>query len=141
MWRPAASLVLVLTMSAPAAAADAASKARQYLFTGMCNGLDHWVSVRYVPEKNLITDIVTKATCPQGQPTVSRIIRGRAIAVTVGGEFGRVLTYPGISYLVTGRVYSRTKATLALKGPPKLITCPNEDKQRSVCERFTLKAQ
>lgn len=141
MWRFATFLVLACLLVATVNQTEAAPKSRQYVFVGKCNGLDHWVSVRYQPSKNLVTDIIAKATCPHGEPSVSRIIRGRPIAVTVGGQFGRVLNYPGISYSVTGRIHSRSKVSLAFKGPPKLMTCPNDAKQKSVCERFTLKAQ
>lgn len=139
MWRIAALCLTGVMFVAASPAADAAPKARQYVFSGTCNGLDHWVSVRYEPKKNLITDIIAKATCPQGEPSVSRIIRGKPIAVTVGGQFGRILYYPGISYSVTGRIHSRSKVSLAFKGPRKVVICPNETKQKSVCEKFTLK--
>lgn len=142
MWRTAALVSLCLGLGiAPAGPSAATPEVRQYIFEGKCNGLNHWVSVRYQPKKNLVTDIVAKASCPEGEPSVSRVIRGRPIAVTVGGQFGRVVNYPGISYLVTGRIHSRSKVSLALKGPPKLVACPNDTQQKSVCERFTLNAK
>lgn len=116
-------------------------KARQYVFNGSCNGLRHWVSVLFEPGKNRVTNIVAKAACPEGEPSVSRIISGRSIPVVVGGLFSDRVAYPGISYIVSGRIHSRSKATLALKGPRKTLACTPGAKPASVCDRFTLKAK
>lgn len=138
--------VVLLWLAATGAIASAQTRgltvSRQYAFAGQCNGLDHWVSLLYEPARNAVSTIIVKASCPQGEPTVTRIIRGRIIPVTVGGQFSDIVTYPGISYLVSGQLVSSHRATLAIKGPPKALACRlGEQAKATVCEQFTLSAK
>lgn len=138
-----ACALLALSLAAAAGSAWAAPAGqRQYTFTGQCNGLQHWVSMLYDRKKDHVTNLVVRASCPVGEPSVYRIHREKIIPVYMGGTFSRVIRYPGVSYVITGRIVSRKKAVLRHKGPAKTLTCPgSEPLKAKVCEKFELKAR
>ena len=105
-------------------------------------GMQHWVSMLYDRKKDHVTNLVVRASCPVGEPSVYRIHREKIIPVYMGGAFSRVIRYPGVSYVITGRIVSRKKAVLRHKGPAKTLTCPgSEPLKAKVCEKFELKAR
>ena len=135
-------VVLAFGVSVGAASGAQNAPTRQYKFSGECNGLPHWVSLLYDTEQDHISNLIVRASCPTGDPSVYRIHRDKIIPVYMGGAFSRVIKYPGVDYVITGRILSKTKAVLRHKGPLKTLTCPGtEPLKASVCERFELKAE
>lgn len=134
-------ILLAFGILIAAAAVAQTATARQYKFSGECNGLPHWVSLLYDTEHDHISNLVIRASCPTGEPSVYRIHRDKIIPVYMGGAFSRVIKYPGVDYVITGRILSKSKAVLSHKGPIKTLTCPGSEPPRAnVCERFELKA-
>ena len=137
-----AACVALAAALAIAAARGADAKPRQYTFSGACNGIPHWVSLLYDRKANAISNIVVRASCPAGEPQAYRIYREGIIPVTMGGNFADVIKRSGIDYVISGRIVSRSKATLRHKGPPKALICPADGGLKArVCERFTLKGK
>lgn len=113
----------------------------QYTYAGECNGMPHWVSMRYDRDTNKIANLIVLAKCPEGGEPTSRIFRKIEIPVNAGGMFGDVIKQAGIDYLIEGRIVSKTKAVLNHRGPPKILSCGGfEAMNVPMCSRFDLTA-
>ena len=143
----AATALCALALSAlPAPRARAAADQVQYVFSGECNGLLHWVSVRYDRPRNSVSTVILRAKCPYHETQSYRIFRNLSIPVNLGGRYSDIIKQSGIDYYIDGNILSEETATLKHKGPKTVLACGTADiigpqLKAPVCERFKLWAQ
>ena len=141
--------LLALTAAfAPASPAQAKTSQVQYVFSGQCNGLLHWVSLLYDRPSNKVSTVILRAKCPYHETQTFRIFREIEIPVNLGGRFSEIIKQSGIDYYIDGNIHSPGSATLRHKGPKTVLTCGalNTDfvgpiLKTPICNRFKLKVR
>ena len=137
----AIATVFALGFSAQTAAAQV-----QYVFSGECSGLLHWVSVLHDRKSNSISTVIMRAKCPYHETQSFRIFRDIAIPVNLGGRFSDIIKQSGIDYYIDGTIISSSRAVLRHKGPKFVLVCGAPDTyglllKAPMCARFKLTAR
>ena len=118
----------------------------QYVFSGQCHGLLHWVSLLYDRSDNVVSTVIVRAKCPYDDIQSFRIFRNTDIQVNLGGRFSDIIKQSGIDYFIDGTIVSANHATLKQKGPKTVLTCGKPDivgprLRAEICSQFKLTAR
>ena len=140
--------LLLLPVSGIGSGLHGAPDRVQYVFSGQCNGLLHWVSLLHERRTNAVSTVILRAKCPYHETQTFRIFRDVGIPVNLGGRFSDIVKQSGIDYYIDGNIHSSSRATLRHKGPKTVLTCNKPDPEfigpplkAAICQRFKLKAK